>query len=291
MSSTNRFRAVAAVAVAAVLGLTLSGCVATAANIAVHVAMDAKKATSEAHKPTRGQCWQATYKDVDGYANWGPNRPAVACSTTHQLYTFGVPTLKGTYKGSMYTTKGFVRQSIEDDAYDTCQNAQNTALSTLHDTVARIYLLQILPEEAQWNAGARWVRCDVGVLAVGSSVAHPAFESLPASETLYDSLRNGPGQYDFCVNDPGGIESGGPKGSNAVYADCRFDPEWKLVAYQPIRPGQGVYYPTQAELKAQYELTCEHPFADATHVTYPYSPSKSDWNTGDQDLECWVGRA
>ena len=248
-----------------------------------------KAALAEAGKPKVGECWQSSFKDVDGFANWG-GRPPVKCSGPHQLYTFAVAALMATHKGNLFDAKGFAHQAIEDDAYDTCDGAENTELSSVDDTVARIYVLPILPEEQQWNAGARWVRCDVGVLAVGSSVAHPALESLPASEALYTQLRDAPAQFDFCVSDPGGLGAGGPKGSNALYADCEKDPEWKLHDYQVIVTGDGSAFPTPEQMRAQYALSCEHDYADATHVTYAYYPSKSDWDSGYQELECWIGR-
>ena len=286
----NRWPRVAAAATVIVsLSLLLSGCFAIAGPVVVQAAVSGKAAVAGKDKPSTGDCWQASFTDVDGYANWGSRSP-VSCSVPHQLYTFGVHDLKYVHKGKLFDKNDFAYEAIEDDAYSTCEDAENTVLSRVDDIVARIYFLDILPEEAQWNAGARWVRCDVGVFAVGCSVAHPSFESPPASEDLYTSLRDGSGQFDFCVNDPGGLGKSGPKGSNAVYADCRDNPEWRLQAYQDITTGKDNTFPTPAEMKAQDAISCEHAFADATHITYAYYPSKSDWDGGDQELECWVGR-
>ena len=279
----------ASAAILVSLSLLLSGCFAIAGPVAIQAAVNGKANVAKKGTPHKGDCWQATFKDVDGYANWD-DQPPVNCSAPHQLYTFGVPTLEAAHKGKLFDPKGFVYQKIEDDAYLTCDSAENTVLSRVGPDVVRIYFLDILPEETQWDAGARWVRCDVGVFAVGSSVAHPTFESLPASETLYDSLRDGPGQFDFCVNDPGGVGKDGPKGSNAVYADCRDAPEWTLKAYQYITTGADNTYPNSTQMQAQYAISCQHAFADATHPTYAYYPSKSDWDGGDQELECWVGQ-
>ena len=271
------------------VGLLLSGCVATAANIAVHVAASARKAAATAGKPHTGQCWQATFKDVDGYANWG-GRPAIACSTPHDLYTFAVPTLKAVHKGKLFDKKGFAYDFIENDAFDTCTGAENAELSSVDELAVRLVVETYLPEEPAWNAGARWVRCDIGVLKVGNSVTHPDFEVLPTQSTLNAVMRDAPEQFDFCVNDPGGVGSGGPKGVNAVYADCRDNPDWKLNHYQEVLSGSSGMFPPPAEMKAQYERGCESAYTDATHITYPYYPSTSDWSSGVQQIECWVGR-
>jgi Septum formation len=281
---------VASAAILVSISLLLSGCFAIAGPVVIQAAVNGKASVATAGKPHKGDCWQATFKDVDGYANWdGP--PPVSCTEPHQLYTFGVPTLENPHKGKLFDKNGFEFQAIDNDAFFTCENAENTVLSRVSPDVVRIYFLDILPDESQWDAGARWVRCDVGVFAVGSSVAHPAFESLPSSETLYDSLRDGPDQFDFCVNDPGGLGKDGPKGSNAIYADCRYSPEWKLQAYQYITTGADNTYPNEAQMKAQYAISCQHAFADAKHLTYAYYPSRSDWDGGDQELECWLGQA
>jgi hypothetical protein len=248
-----------------------------------------KASLGDAGKPKACECWQGTFARVDSDANWVGN-PPVKCSLPHQLYTFAAPTLVGTHKGKLFDKKGYVVDAVWNDALDTCQGAEGPEISNLDDTVARVYLAYFLPEEQQWNAGARWVRCDVGVLAVGSSVAHPNLDPMPSFAALKTAMGLAPEQFDFCVNDPGGTGSGGPKGSNAVYADCRDNPEWELHEYQPIIQGDGTSYPTPEQMTAQYLLTCDHPNADATHVTYPYYPSKSDWDDGYQELECWVGR-
>jgi hypothetical protein len=271
------------------LGLALTGCVATAGNIAVHALVQARSAAAVAGKPRAGECWQGTFKHADGDANW-EGRPPVNCSVAHQLYTFAAPTLAKTHRGKLFDEKGYVYEAIWDDALDTCEGAESPEISNVDDTVARIYLAEFMPEEAQWDAGARWVRCDVGVIAVGSSVAHPSFDRMPSMTALNTAIGLAPAQFDFCVNDPGGVGSGGPKGSNAVYADCRDNPEWELQEYQSIIQGDDTSYPTPEQLKAQYELSCARAYADATHVTYAYYPSKSDWDSGYQQLECWVGR-
>jgi hypothetical protein len=281
--------ALSAVVVVA-LGVTLSGCVGTVGGLIVSAAKSTRAGIAAKDKPHRGECWQATFKDVDGYANWGDGHPAVSCTLPHQLYTFGVANLAGKYKGKLFDSKGYISDALEADATQSCTNYENTELNSVDETVARIYLLQILPEEQQWDAGARWVRCDVGVLAVGSSPAHPSFESLPDSEALYTQLRDSPAQFDFCVNDVGGTGPGGPKGKNAVYADCLQNPQWKLEGYASVVTGTGKAYPTPAQFEAQDQLSCVSPYADATHITYAYNPTPSDWKSNDKQLECWVGQ-
>ena len=121
-------------------------------------------------------------------------------------------------------------------------------------------------------------------------VAKPHFQDLPSFTTLKQIAYEDPGQFDFCVNNRSGVADAGPKASGAVYAKCGTNPTWVLKGYEFVESGAGHPYPSAADFATAYQLSCIHPFADATHLTYVYYPSKSDWAGGDWDLECWVGR-
>jgi hypothetical protein len=271
------------------VSLLLSGCFAIAGPVVVQAAVSGKANVAQEGKPRTGDCWQATFDYAEGYATWGAS-PPVNCDLSHELYTFAVPTLNEIHTGKLFDKSGYAAPAIEDDAYATCGKSEDIQLPTFDDTVARIRLEAYLPGEAQWDAGARWVRCDIGVYKLGSAVANPTFERLPSISALNRAIKDAPAQFDFCVNDPGGLGSGGPKGANAVYADCRDKPQWSLEDYQYIYTSPNDDYPNSAELKAQYTLSCQNQYADSTHITYPYYPSKSDWDNGYEQLECWVGR-
>lgn len=238
----------------------------------------------------RGQCWIASVKDVDFFADWDGS-PAVSCHGPHQLYTFGVPALEGTHvpQEKLFGSKGYVNGSIESDAIQTCTNAQNAALGNTDDTVARIDTLPLLPDQSQWNAGARWVRCDVGVYAVGSPVSKPAFEDLPASDVLFRELKEAPSQFDLCVSVPDSSDPDGPDSAGALYVDCRDHPQWALHGYQYIVAGSVDDYPSLADMQAEYQTSCENPYSDATHITFAHYPTKYDWDDGDNRFECWIG--
>ncbi|MCU1468971.1 MAG: hypothetical protein JWQ39_120 [Glaciihabitans sp.] len=211
------------------------------------------------------------------------------CAGTHQLYTFAVPLLAYVHDGKLYDSKGYVANDVQDDAFKTCDDAETSDLPKLDDAAQRIYLETFLPTERAWNAGARWVRCDVSVLAVGSSVAHPLFESLPTIAALKSSISTDPAEYDFCVTDPSGMGAGGPKGSGAVYADCSDSPQWILKKFVFPPQDVGAPSPGQAALTSDYNQDCKSKYSNKTHTTYPYYPSTTDWTHDNTVIECWVG--
>jgi hypothetical protein len=282
-------KALAATAIVVSLGLLLSGCVATVGNIVVHVAKANKAATAAKGKPHTGDCWQGSFKFSDGYANWVDRSP-VNCSETHQLYTFAVPQLKSVHKGKLFNKKNYAYTDIVNDAYDTCESAEELDLPELDLTVARIYIEDYLPEEPQWDAGARWVRCDITVLAIGSSVKNPEFAALPGWDDLNRAMLHDATEFDYCVNGPTGVNSDGPESSEALYANCDASPKWTLKEYDDIYSGPDDKYPSQAELDSQYQTACAAPYTNDRYFTYPYFPSKTDWTNGDEQFECWIGR-
>ena len=296
MRPKTLLRASVFAAAALAASITLSGCTTIAGNVLEHAAIDSAqkaravaKAEADAGRPKKGECWEGSFSYADGYANWG-SRPPVNCDQAHDLYTFAVVPLEESHKGKLFTKAGYAQTSAWNDAYDTCSDAQDDDFAVLDETVQRVYIETYLPEEKQWDAGARWVRCDIAILKVGTSVKHPVFEQLPAIADLRQSINDAPAQFDFCVNDPGGLGSGGPKGGNAVYADCRDNPQWRLEGDHTIVDPANDAYPTPAELNAAYLVSCKNLYADATHITYVYYPTKSDWDDGTDTLECWVGR-
>jgi Septum formation len=271
-----------------VLGVTLSGCVATVGGFAVRAANSAQKAHNDA-KPTKGECWQTTLTDAENRPDW-EDRPPVDCTVPHQLYTFAVEPLDPLYTGKLYTKNGDIKPNIWKDAGDRCGFDDSFDFPPMDATEARIRFEYYVPDEAAWNSGARWVRCDLGLVGVGSSFAHPEFENLESIAALRQSLSADPGQFDLCLNDPGEPLSDGPEYNDAVYANCADNPQWVLNSYVGLDNGSSDAYPSAADLQLVYVQACQSQFTDGTHATYPVFPSSSDWMNSDRDMECWVGR-
>ncbi len=261
------------------VAVALSGCLPIADT---HVAID--------KAPTVGQCWTTTYEVSEHYADWG-GKPAVDCSRVHQLVTFAVPTLKLVHSGALFNTSGSLKSDISGDSLDTCFDEMQSRFLPGSDAEELLNVEPFLPSEAEWDAGARWVRCDMSVLAYGSSVKNPELAALPEKlATLQSQVAAVSTQFNFCIDNPGGRLLGGPKGANAVYADCRTRPQWQLVQYDLAYIDPDAPIPYEKSVRSTYDSQCKAHYADKDHVTYPYYPSQSDWQNGDGEVECWVGR-
>jgi hypothetical protein len=276
----SRIAVVVSVIVAATF--SLSGCATLAG-----VVKKSEASLVKSSKPKVGDCWKASFRDDSGLGDWG-GRPAVSCHATHQLYTFAVSHLEHTYKGKLFDKAGYVYTAIWNDARGTCKGTELNEFSALQPTATRDDVESYLPDERLWDLGARWVRCDIGILAVGSPVQRPVYEKLPSITVLTRQITTAPTQFDYCTNIPDGATVG-PRGVGSVFANCLDHPLWTLEAYFPLTPGPGGADPTPSAAVAQYKEECQSKFADATHVTYAYYPSQSDWSDGYKDYECWIG--
>ncbi len=289
-----RFPRRAALAVVALLVVAggVSGCAAVAGNIADQVAMgqartEPPKLGPDA-KPGAGDCWKSTYKNANEYADWNNSKP-VSCYTTHQLYTYAVPALKGTYTGSEYNSSNYLKMKLANETSNLCNNVMDEHLPPVDPSNSqRLDVISLVPTTSQWNDGARWVRCDVGLIAFGSKYDDPVLENLPSLAKLTSLMRSKAPTLAYCANDPQG-SAAGPYSKDAVYANCEDHPEWFLADRYSV-PSPSGSYPSRDTMTAVYRAQCQSYWSNATHVTFPYYPSKSDWASGYQVVECWVGK-
>ena len=281
------------VALSVAMATTLSGCVAVAGNVTEQIthgaALKQHQSGVDAYKPAVGDCWKATYNGDIQYADW-TTKPPISCSEPHQLYTFAVLQLQLPHSGSAYS-RGYEKSSVSNDALNTCQSYQNHQYGDAPPLDGLLKLKVYIPRNAQWNLGARWVRCDFNVFAVGSSISNPKLANLPPLSVIKAQLISDTGRFDYCINNPNATASTGLKIKGAVFASCTADPQWTLKSYMSPPFATTTGYPTLTQFQSIYQQQCADRFGDAAHVTYAYFPTKSDWAQGNDESECWAGRA
>jgi hypothetical protein len=288
----NRARRIALVAVIAAVGFCLSGCATLAAQATLQSAhaqsVNTGTQLAASGKPVTGDCWRSTYKNANKYADWNSAKP-VTCSAAHQLYTYGVPDIRGTFSGSQYNSSGRLKDAISNAEDKACVNSQIESELLNNDFEGRVDFVLFVPSRAEWSRGARWVRCDIGLIALGSKYHDPALENLPPLDTVRTSIRFKALSLDYCANDPQGPNAG-PYSADAVYADCNGKPEWTQADGIPVLPYLTNDYPSQVLMTQVYQDRCVALWANATHVTYAHYPTEAEWADGEQVIECWVGR-
>jgi hypothetical protein len=274
--------------------LALIGAVAVAISLAgcsLLPGFPAAKVTPAASKPATGQCWNATTTQASDWADWG-GTSAVACTSSHTLYTYEVGEISGE-TSSTWATSGDGTQlspEVQTKADDAC--SISTLLPHLKWNQQLIEQYFFVPTETEWKAGQRWVRCDVGVLATGTTLDNESFTALPSKiSTLVKSVDSDPVRYEFCMNSTEAVTDIGPLDNpQATLGDCSKDPQWKLATHGNLPEAAGAPFPDDATANTESTKICAPAATGDGQIWIAYLPTKSDWTTGDREVDCWVGQ-
>jgi hypothetical protein len=235
--------------------------------------------------PRVGDCWGVNYADSQKYEDW-EGSASVPCATPHELYTFAVARIGKTFTGSWLTAQNSVRTDVDDAAYAACVRQSAIDLPGLQ-TLGLLRVNYYLPSVALWNSGARWVRCDISEIKIGSSVASPTLEDLPTRfATLTESLNTDPKKFDRCEDD---VLNNGPDGAETTYADCTGPTDWSFALALTLAGAKGAAYPGVAALKALGAKDCASEVSANGHDLFAEIPTTTSWTTfDDRELDCWV---
>jgi Septum formation len=274
--------------------LALVGVLAVAVSLAgcsLIPGMPAAKATPAAAKPASGQCWNATTTQAADWADW-QGSAAVGCTSSHTLYTYQVGTISGE-TASTWAAPGDSTQlspEVQTKADDAC--SISTLLPGLKWNQQLIEQYFFVPTVAQWKAGQRWVRCDVGVLAIGTTLDNESFTALPSRiSSLVSSVKSDPTRYELCMNSTEDVTDVGPRDNpDATLGDCSKDPQWKLATHGKLPEAAGAPFPDDATANTESTKICSPAATGAGEIWLAYLPTKTSWATGDREVDCWVGQ-
>jgi hypothetical protein len=240
-------------------------------------------------EPSVGQCWDATDKKAGDWADW-EGSAATSCSAKHTLYTYGVVKLTGQLPNDWATsaTNPALSDAVSAKASAACDAPYQSFLPNLQWNQELVQSFFFVPTHAQWAKGARWVRCDVGLLDYGTSLSGEEFTPLPASiSTLTTGVATDPDRYRLCLTTSSSTAKGPLADSTAVIADCRDDPQWQLTTHGDLPGAASAAYPSAKALDQATTALCSAGLSKGdTYVGYP--PTKAAWTTGDREIQCWV---
>jgi hypothetical protein len=276
--------AVAAVTAVAVLALAGCSTVTPSASATSH-----PTAAPVSAQPDAGQCWNATFADAGAWSQW-KGAAATSCTKSHTLYTFGVVKLTGLASTSWATsaTNPALSDAISTKAGTACAASYAKFLPAATWNQQLINNFFFVPTPAQWQSGARWVRCDLGVVGYGTTVAKEKLSNLPSSiSTLVKAVSSDPARYGYCINTTQSTSTGPLSDAQGVITDCRDDPQWTLATHGTLPGGATAAYPATSTLKTEVDAICEQGLSKNDTFS-AYYPSASDWKSGTREVECWV---
>jgi hypothetical protein len=240
--------------------------------------------------PVVGQCWNATTKQASAWTPW-KGTANVPCTSSHTLYTYEVGKISGESGSSWAPVNdpNSLTTEIETKAEDAC--SVSTLLPHLKWNQQLINDYFFVPTEALWKAGARWVRCDIGVLATETTIDNESFTALPSKiSTLVKQVSSDPLKFEFCVNSPTPVSEAGPlDNADAILADCADNPQWRLTIHGEFPDAAGAPFPDQATSNAASSKLCLPQVKNANEIWIAYLPTKAGWASGDREIDCWIG--
>jgi hypothetical protein len=243
--------------------------------------------TGQTETPKAGDCWRVTYADAAQSEDW-EGAGAVPCTARHESYTYALTTLGKKFTGSWLDSKGNPRTDVDTAAFDACRARQKSLLPAITPNEALFYPTYYVPSIAQWNNGARWVRCDMTRIKVGSDIAKPALTALPAKfADLVTQVGATPKKFALCENDPA---NNGPDGEHTMYADCTRPADWTFVTRLPLSGGATAPYPGTALITQLGSQKCATAVvAPDGHDVFAKTPSQTEWlQNGVRSVDCWL---
>jgi hypothetical protein len=267
-----------------------------------------------------GRCWSATYEEVSVWESW-LGEDYVPCSEEHTTYTFATEDLPDELvdqiesAGSDAATLA-IQDDIDEAVAEICDPAFTALFPSLTDRQILLTWFSFLPSDAEWEEGARWVRCDVAVYALTASRTHatPSAEDIqargeasgspaesPASpqllvlpESIHDlaaSVSQRPASFEYCLDDPTAAADARPVASNTlVTVDCDDSPLWTYLGQELISSPLGAPYPGDNSVIEAARTACTNAselLGEGQGWDFLYYPDESRWDEGSRTVQCW----
>lgn len=225
--------------------------------------------------PDTDVCRQLRIVGIGRYSN---TTPTTACSKPHTAFTFDVTRLPPDIAFEGVQIKN---DAIQQQAAESCRTSFVDYVGGDAATRARVRLTvtYFLPDQAGFDAGAHWVRCDIIALKAERILADlPAkLEGLLDDESAVDD-------YGLCSTaEPGTVES--------TLVMCSQPHAYRAIAALRLGATDDPY-PGDTTTNIEGKQRCEDLIVDllGTDGGFTYSwtfPTAQDWKLGQRFGYCW----
>jgi len=212
-------------------------------------------------KPAVGECRLEQPTDIPPSTN---ETPPVPCSEPHTAYTAAVLQLpqETSYAGSA------VGHLVGAQCPRAVQRATGLDARTL--TMSILTLSWFIPTDAEQEAGARWVRCDVNAYTYDGNTPDAIYElpGLPIKDNaLPESLR-------LCFR--GGVQP--------TRVSCSEEHTYRAETAVRL-PTHGEPYPSATAMRARVTTACTRALGSHADLAWT-SPSRDDWAVDQAWVAC-----
>lgn len=222
--------------------------------------------------PAPGACFDYPFSVTDAIST---DAAAVPCEAPHTAETF----LVGQVSERLGTpSKASVNARLAATAPCTAAAMNNYLGLTGRSLPSRFVVVPLLPTDAQWAAGERWVRCDV--LLQSGLKAQPVTGAMTAVAAGLAQE-----QLDFCT-------PGTPSAKNTAAVPCTGRRNWIKVLEQSLG-GPTARFPGTSTIQARSATICQRVAKKyGGNVAFPgwwrINPTESGWRDGKRVLQCFV---
>lgn len=227
----------------------------------------------EAAQPVQDACYDYRAAGTKAQAATAPPVPCEGDHTAQTFYVRSLPDSFGVPDKANAKKRLRVARACTVDAMNSYLGLTNTNIPS------RFQIVTVFPTDAQWNAGERWMRCDV-VLRGGKTYARFA-DTAPALVAVTPRE-----QFDFCTpNVPGSR-------TKAAYPCTKPKKNWIMVAERDL--GKiGSNFPGTRSVERKAKRICERIGNKYTvrKKFFPWWaiwPTGNGWRDGDRTAQCFV---
>lgn len=202
--------------------------------------------------------------------------PAIPCDGPHTTQTFYVGSLPDSFG---VPDKAGAQARVRATRACTTE-AMNTYLGLTNTTIpSRFQIVAVFPTPGQWNAGERWVRCDV---ALRGGRNYTSFAG-SAQQLVASTPR---AQFDFCTPSVPGSRT------KAAYPCTQPKKNWIMIAERDLG-SIGSNFPGSRSVERKAKRICEKLANKYTvrNKFYPWWaiwPTRVGWRDGDRTAQCFV---
>jgi hypothetical protein len=244
-----------------------------------------------------GRCWEATAEEVAVWTTWRGG-DYVPCDEQHTTYTYAAEDLPDDLLEAMRASPSDAADAalevrIDAAVHDICQAHFADLFPRLTERQVMVSWFSFLPTDPEMDAGARWVRCDVGVYAVQEESGEMELTPLPANiHDLVVDTYTSPGDYQYCRWAPESSPEDGPLHTEGGrLSACDDTARWIFDGAHPLNYPEGTPWPGRDAVVTAAREACEAGARlrgeQETPKGWIYFPTEESWGTGDRSAGCW----
>ena len=225
--------------------------------------------------PKAGECRNLTFGAMGRYSNDGPT---TSCAQPHTAFTFAVEDLP---KDVAFDGVDIGNDAVQEKASLLCRAAFAKYIggSAATRALSRLSVTYFVPTQQDFDAGSRWVRCDVIALQSARILA-----ALPKTVEGFNDT-------DAALDDYGVCSRGEPGTPEALLVMCNQDHDYRALT--ALRIGDDdADYPGEKAVGEDGQSRCDDYISDTLGLgggyTYAWTyPSLDDWDAGQRFGFCW----